>query len=208
MKYDSEYYTLGESGDSTSYMLNQIEGSDDGLERLMSLFPIHRKVLGPGRVGISEGNRAKFQPCDYHETAEQLVSEKFRQVLAPFHLPGVDFYQTNIVNGDKIWSEHYYMHIWNHHQAIHKKRSEISGTYVGDRFTLLKLSLDEEVLDQVPLEKRLVFRLREDPTFLFHESVVAALSAADLSGLGFRRVDSWSIGSAFEDDDGDFYDEL
>ncbi|MEL6117973.1 hypothetical protein P0Y67_22530, partial [Photobacterium sp. SP02] len=88
------------------------------------------------------------------------------------------------------------------------KRSEISGTYVGDRFTLLKLSLDEEVLDQVPLEKRLVFRLREDPTFLFHESVVAALRAADLSGLDFRRVDSWSIGSAFEDDDDDFYDDL
>ncbi|MCG2839306.1 hypothetical protein L6J37_20960 [Photobacterium sp. WH77] len=208
MKYDSQYYLLEESGDSTSYMLNQIEGSDDGLERLMSLFPIHRKVLGPGRVGISEGNRAKFQPCDYHETAEQLVSEKFRQVLEPFHLPGVDFYQTNIVNGDKIWSEHYYMHIWNHHQAINKKRSEILGTYVGDRFTLLKLSLDEKVLDQVPLEKRLVFTLEEKPVFLFHESVVAALSAADLSGLGFRRVDSWSIGSAFEDDEDDFYDDL
>ncbi|MEL6117976.1 hypothetical protein P0Y67_22545, partial [Photobacterium sp. SP02] len=152
MKYDSKYYMLKESGRATDYMLDKIEGSDEGLGHLMSLWSLKRHVIGPGRVGISEGNLAKFQPCDYHETAEQLVSEKFRQVLAPFNLPGVDFYQTNIVNGDKIWSEHYYMHIWNHHQAIHKKRSEISGTYVGDRFTLLKLSLDEEVLDQVPLE--------------------------------------------------------
>ncbi|MEI8595781.1 imm11 family protein [Photobacterium sp. Hal280] len=207
MKYDSQYYMLKESGRATDYMLDKIEGSDEGLGHLMSLWSLKRHVIGPGRVGISEGNLAKFQPCDYHETAEQLVSEKFRKVLDPFHLPGVDFYQTNIVNGDKIWSEHYYMHIWNHHQAIDKKRSEISGTYVGDRFTLLKLSLDEEVLDQVPLEQRLVFRLREDPTFLFHESVVAALSAADLSGLGFRRVDDWSIGSAFEEDD-DIDDDL
>jgi len=206
MKYDSQYYVLKESGRATEYMLDKIEGSDEGLGHLMSLWSLKRYVIGPGRVGISEGNRAKFQPCDYHETAEQLVSDKFRQVLAPFNLPGIDFYQTDIVNDDKTWSDYYFMHIWNHHQAIDKKRSEISGTYVGDRFTLLKLSLDEEVLDQVPLEKRLVFRLREDPTFLFHESVVAALSAADLSGLGFRRVDSWSIGSAFEDDD--FYDDL
>ncbi|WP_120511005.1 hypothetical protein [Photobacterium salinisoli] len=208
MKYDSQYYILRENHESGAYMLDMAENSDEGLDHLMSLWSLKNHVLGPGVVEITEGNLAKFQPCDYHETAEQLVSEKFRQVLAPFNLPGVDFYQTNIVNGDKIWSEHYYMHIWNHHQAIHKKRSEISGTYVGGRFTLLKLSLDEEVLDQVPLEKRLVFTLEEKPVFLFHESVVAALSAADLSGLGFRRVDSWSIGSAFEDDDDDIYDDL
>ncbi|MBV7264491.1 hypothetical protein KCG43_20980 [Photobacterium sp. WH24] len=207
MKYDSQYYMLNESGRATDYMLDQIDGSDEGLGRLMAIHPIHRRVLGPGRVGISEGNRAKFQPCDYHETAEQLVSDKFRQVLAPFNLPGIDFYQTDIVNDDKTWSDYYFMHIWNHHQAIDKKRSEISGTYVGGRFTLLKLSLDEEVLDQVPLEKRLVFTLKEKPVFLFHQSVVAALRASDLSGLGFRRVDNWSIGSAFEDDD-DFYDDL
>ncbi|MEI8595785.1 imm11 family protein [Photobacterium sp. Hal280] len=208
MKYDSQYYMLKESGRAASYMLDQVEGSDEGLGRLMAIHPIHRRVLGPGRVGISEGNRAKFQPCDYHETAEQLVSEKFRKVLAPFNLPGIDFYQTDIVNDDKTWSDYYFMHIWNHHKAIHKKRSEIKGTYVGNRFTLLKLSLHEKVLDQVPLEERLVFTLEEKPVFLFHESVVAALRAADLSGLGFRRVDSWSIGSAFEDDDDDFYDDL
>ncbi|MCG2839305.1 hypothetical protein L6J37_20955 [Photobacterium sp. WH77] len=208
MKYDSQYYMLNESGRATDYMLDQIDGSDEGLGRLMAIHPIHRRVLGPGRVGISEGNRAKFQPCDYHETAEQLVSEKFRQVLVPFNLPGIDFYQTDIINDDKTWSDYYFMHIWNHHKAIDKKRSEIKGTYVRNRFTLLKLSLDEKVLDQVPLEKRLVFTLEEKPVFLFHESVVAALRAADLSGLGFRRVDDWSIGSAFEDDDDDSYDDL
>ncbi|UTM56014.1 hypothetical protein L4174_009115 [Photobacterium sp. CCB-ST2H9] len=99
------------------------------------------------------------------------------------------------------------MHIWNNFEAIHQQRSKITGIYVDNRFTLLKLSLDEKVLDQVPLENRLVFRLKEDPTFLFHESIVEALKAANLSGLGFRRVDHWSIGSAFEDDD-DFYDDL
>ncbi|UIP26711.1 imm11 family protein [Photobacterium sp. TLY01] len=198
MKYDSQYYILRENHESGAYMLDMAEDSDEGLDHLMSLWSLKNHVFGPGVVEITEGNRAKFQPCDYHETAEQLVSEKFRQVLEPFHLPGVDFYQTNIVNGDKIWSEHYYMHIWNHHKAIHHGRSEIDGTYVDDDFTLEVLSLDENVLDKIPLEKRLVFTLEEKPKFLFHETVVQALREANLTGLSFERVDSWSIGSAFE----------
>ncbi|MEI8595782.1 imm11 family protein [Photobacterium sp. Hal280] len=198
MKYDSQYYILRENHESGAYMLGHTEGTDEGLFSLMSLRSISRRVLGPGNVKVYDGNISKFFPCDYHETAEQLVSEKFRQVLAPFNLPGVDFYQTNIVNGDKIWSEHYYMHIWNHHKAIHHGRSKIDGTYVDDDFTLEVLSLDENVLDKISLEKRLVFTLEEKPKFLFHETVVQALREANLTGLSFQRVDEWSIGSAFE----------
>ncbi|MEL6117621.1 hypothetical protein P0Y67_20690 [Photobacterium sp. SP02] len=206
MKYDSQYYILRENHESGAYMLDMAEDSDEGLDHLMSLWSLKNHVLGPGVVEITEGNRAKFQPCDYHETAEQLVSEKFRQVLAPFNLPGVDFYQTNIVNGDKIWSEHYYMHIWNHHKAIHHGRSKIDGTYVDDDFTLEVLSLDENVLDKIPLEKRLVFTLEEKPKFLFHETVVQALREANITGLSFIRVNEWSIGSTFDDDE--LYDSL
>ncbi|UIP26726.1 imm11 family protein [Photobacterium sp. TLY01] len=198
MKYDSEYYFLRESGNSSSYMLEQKRTSDQGLRHLMSIRSIKHRVLGPGVVEIIEGNPDLFTPSDYHETAEQLVSEKFMQVLQGFNLPGVDFYQTNIVSGNKTWSEHYYMHIWNNYQAIHKGRSKIDGTYVDDDFILEVLSLDENVLDKIPLEKRLVFTLEEKPKFLFHETVVQALRDANLTGLSFQRVDEWSIGSAFE----------
>ncbi|MBD8514091.1 hypothetical protein IFO68_15530 [Photobacterium sp. CAU 1568] len=198
MKYDSQYYILRENHESGAYMLGQDEDSDEGLEHLMSLRSIKRRVLGPGVVEVLEGDSNKFTPCDYHETAEQLVSEKFRQVLQAFNLPGMDFYQTNIVSGSKTWTEHYYMHIWHHHRAIHKGRSKIDGTYIDDDFILESLSLDENVLDKIPLEERLVFRLEEDPTFLFHETVVQVLREANLTGLSFLRVDEWSIGSAFE----------
>ncbi|UIP26714.1 hypothetical protein [Photobacterium sp. TLY01] len=193
MKYDSQYYILRENHESGAYMLDMAENSDEGLDHLMSLWSLKNHVLGPGVVEITEGNLAKFQPCDYHETAEQLVSEKFRQVLAPFNLPGVDFYQTNIVSGSKTWSEHYYIHVWHHHRAIYKGRSKIDGTYIDDDFILESLSLDENVLDKIPLEERLVFRLEEDPIFLFHETIVQALREANLTGLSFQRVDEWSL---------------
>ncbi|MGF1726147.1 imm11 family protein [Photobacterium nomapromontoriensis] len=201
MKYDSQYYLLCESGHAGFYMLGEDEGSDDGLAHLMALRSLKRDVKGRGKVKVYEGNKAKFTPCDYHEIAEQMVSEKFRQVLLPFNLPGVDFYPTDVTNDDKVWSDYYMMHIWQHHKAIHHGRSVIDGTYVKDDFFLEALSLDETVLDKVPLEERLVFTLEEKPQFLFHETVVEALEAANLSGIGFIRVDEWGPGAMFSDED-------
>ncbi|WP_051288272.1 imm11 family protein [Photobacterium halotolerans] len=192
MKYDSQYYILRENHESGAYMLGQDEDSDEGLEHLMSLRSIKPRVFGPGVVEVLEGDSSRFTPCDYHETAEQLVSEKFKHVLLPFNLPGVEFYQTNIMCDDRIWKGHYYMHIWNHHRAIHRRRSKIDGTYIDDDFILEALSLDESVLDKVTLGERLVFRLEEDPIFLFHETIVQALREANLTGLSFERVDEWS----------------
>ncbi|TOO92324.1 hypothetical protein CGH26_28320, partial [Vibrio parahaemolyticus] len=76
------------------HMLGQTEDSDEGLDHLMAQRSLKREVKGLGKVEVCEGNKKSFSPCDYHEIAEQMVSEKFRQVLLPFDLPGVDFYPT------------------------------------------------------------------------------------------------------------------
>ncbi|SGZ03960.1 imm11 family protein [Moritella viscosa] len=199
MKYDSEYYVLTEKGASGQCMLGQIDGSDDGLERLLSQRSIKRLVRGAGKVRVNQGKKALFSPCDYHDTGDDLVSEKFKQVIETFNPQHVDFYQADIINGEQVWSDHYFMHIWNVYRAMHHGRSKIKGTYVDDRFILKSLSLNEELLDKIPLQERLIFVLDEKPQFLFHEMVVAALKAANLSGLGFKKVKDWGISSAFDD---------
>lgn len=203
MKYDNEYYLLTEIGTAADYMLAQIDGSDDGLERLLSQGSIKNLVRGLGKVGIIDGSKRTFKPCDYHDTGDDLVSEKFKQVIETFNPQHVDFYQADIINGDQVWSEHYFMHIWNVYRAMHQGRSKIDGTYVDDDFILESFSLNEELLDKIPLQERLIFVLDEKPQFLFHETVVAALKAANLSGLGFKKVNDWGISSAFDDDFGD-----
>ncbi|EOG7703698.1 hypothetical protein ACLINR_003207 [Vibrio parahaemolyticus] len=201
MKYDKQYYLLCESDHAGFHMLGQAEDSDEGLEHLMATRSLKREVKGLGKVEVCEGNKKSFSPCDYHEIAEQMVSEKFRQVLLPFELPRVDFYPTEVTNGDKVWSSYFMMHIWNNYRAIHQGRSVIDGTYVKNDFFLESLSLDETVLDKIPFEERLVFTLDEDPKFLFHETVVDALKAANLTGVGFIRVDQWGPAAMFSDDD-------
>ncbi|TON87315.1 hypothetical protein CGH47_21765, partial [Vibrio parahaemolyticus] len=136
MKYDKQYYLLCESGHAGFHMLGQAEDSDEGLEHLMATRSLKREVKGLGKVEVCEGNKKSFSPCDYHEIAEQMVSEKFRQVLLPFELPRVDFYPTEVTNGDKVWSSYFMMHIWNNYRAIHQGRSVIDGTYVKNDFFL------------------------------------------------------------------------
>ncbi|MEL6117974.1 hypothetical protein P0Y67_22535 [Photobacterium sp. SP02] len=198
MKYDKQYYLLTGDSLSGSYMLSESEKSDEGLDDLLVMRSIKRKVLGPGYVHITYGDDGHFSPCDYHEVLPAgLISEKFKNVLELFHLPGVDFYPAYIENRGSIWKEHYLIHIWQNHRALHPKRSVYKGTYEDDMFILKKMSLNEKVLDKVPLQERLVFRLNEDPQYLFHESVVKALKLAGLTGLGFLRIEDWGPDSAF-----------
>ncbi len=199
MKYDKQYYMLCEAGLASKYMLGLDETSDEGLEHLMSLDSLKRRVLGKGTVQIYNGNKSKFTPCDFHNIPEQMISDKFRQLLLPLDLPRVDFYYVDIKVGEKVWNDYFMMHIWNNYPAIHKGRSVIDGTYVDDDFFLEELSLDEDLLDSIPLNERLVFRLTEKPRFLFHESVVDILKSANLTGVSFLRVDGFSSGFMFDD---------
>ena len=198
MKYDSQYYLLGEDANSGRYMLSESMKSDDGL-RLLRQRSIKKQVLGRGNVHITMGGESQFSPCDYHEVLPAgLISEKFKLVLEGFNLPGVDFYETDLENNGKVWDDRYLVHVWQNYPALHQGRSKIKGTYVDNDFILKSMSLDENLLDKVPLEERLVFRLNEKPEYLYHESVVAAIKAADLTGVRFIKVADWGVASAFE----------
>ncbi|MEI8595787.1 hypothetical protein [Photobacterium sp. Hal280] len=198
MKYDKQYYLLTGDSLSGSYMLSESEKSDEGLDDLLVMRSIKCKVLGPGYVHITYGDDGHFSPCDYHEVLPAgLISEKFKNVLELFQLPGVDFYPTYIENRGRTWDGRYLLHIWKNHRALHPKRSFYDGTYENDRFQLEKMCLNEDVLDKVSLNERLVFRLNEKPHYLYHESVVVALKAAGLTGVGFLNVQDWGPNSAF-----------
>ena len=61
------------------------------------------------------------------------------------------------------------------------------------------LVLDERVLQDIPLERRLVFVLAESTsTYVFHHSVVEHVLAPKPEGLRFIRVDRWNDASGFD----------
>ena len=198
MKYDTQYYLLKNNSYSANYILSETELSDPGL-KLLRQRSIKRDVIGKGHVIVTMGDDGNFRPYDYHHIIPSgIISQKFMAILSIFNLPGVDFYEAAIENNRKIWKDRYFVHIWQNYRALHQGRSKIDGTFIDDDFILEGISLDEALLDSIPLKDRLVFRLEEKPQYLYHESVVAAIKAAGLTGVRFICVKDWGLGSAFD----------
>jgi hypothetical protein len=128
------------------------------------------------------------------------VSEKFKNLFEKLGLYGVQFIPIEIKsNKGDIIKGHYVAHVWNKLSAIDKIN------YIGDvpnRFesirSLEKFSLDANLLESIPLEKRLVFGLAEKKTLiLVRENVYEAIQAENLTGIRFLRVDKWNDNAAF-----------
>jgi hypothetical protein len=128
------------------------------------------------------------------------VSEKFKVLFEKLGLYGIQFVPVEIKsNKGDIIQGHYVAHIWNMLQAIDKKNYEGSApNRFGNILSLEKFSLDANLLESIPLEKRLVFGLAESSTeILVHQSVYDEILSANLTGMKFFRVDDWDDNALF-----------
>jgi hypothetical protein len=74
-----------------------------------------------------------------------------------------------------------------------KEKSDFEEDDYGD-YNIESFQLDEKVLKKIPLEERLVFKLKEDGTIeLYHRSVVDAIMATKPEGVMFTKVEDWSF---------------
>ncbi len=200
-KYDTEYYFLQESGLSLEYMLGERKDSgtsNNGRNLMFMPKPIHDSVAGLGKIEITDGDEDSFTPCDFHKVFGLLLSELAFKLLSELKLHKVDYYEAEIITKKKIWKKHYLMHLYNEIDAIHPKRSVFDGSVEDMDVILEKLSLNEEVLDEIDLEKRMMFYLDGCARFVVHESIVKAIEDTKLTGIEAIRVDKWNIGSMFD----------
>ncbi len=69
----------------------------------------------------------------------------------------------------------------------------------GDILDIKTLVLDEDILSDIPLERRLIFVLAESTsTYLFHQSIKDAIMAIKPEGLQFFRADQWGSSAVFQ----------
>ncbi len=200
-KYDKEYYLLQEADTALDYMLAEREDSGtskNGDTRMFMPRSIRSSVTGIGKIEITDGDEEVFVPSDFHLLFGLLLSEKACNLFNEFNLYNTDYYESEIITKNKIWKKHFLMHLYNEIDAIHPKRSVFDGSVEDVDIMLEKLSLNEDKLDEIDIDKRLIFNLAGCAEFVVHESIIKAIEDTKLTGVEAIRVDKWNIGSMFD----------
>jgi len=136
---------------------------------------------------------------DFHMyDLEHSVSEKFVETFEGF--PGIQFLQcTRGEVFENLKSDYYYLHYLYSIECMDLKKSEaLVSKNDGRIIDFEKLILNEEVLNNIPEEERLIFWLREDPmTCIVHQKFVDVYNEAGLKGARFVPIEQYNVETAF-----------
>ncbi len=149
------------------------------------------------------------QFADLHSGGSTMViSEKIKEQLDAMKLKDVQLIPATIedINGDEH-DGYYYIHIYNLIECMDKEKSEWRSPrrHPDKVMSVDKLVLDNEKLDKIPLEERLVFALSEEPlTKLYHRSVVEKILSAKPTGVRFYCISDFDGSQPFEDEFWDY----
>ena len=146
----------------------------------------------------------KPQLADVHAMASnRVISTRIKEILESFSLKNVQFVPATVEdkNGNEI--EGYYIpHIYNLIRCVDTQKSEYRDKSRNANipvYDIKKLVLDNEVLDQIPLEDRLVFALEEQGLKrLYHRSVVEKILALKPDGVAFYQLSTYDPKKPFQ----------
>ena len=192
MSKDMEYYRIFRGGDDNIPLLDQV----DGYDYLDAEKPIEEPKLMLFELGDPVPRKPKM--ADYHSSPECIVSKRIFDVLQPLNIYGIQLLPARIKGkNDEEFDDYWGIHIYNSLECIDVNLSECRI----DRIRIAKvkkLVLDKEKLAKVPLEKRLIFRMKEDSSYkLFHASVANAIMAINPEGLKFVNIEDWTNASYY-----------
>ena len=134
---------------------------------------------------------------DFHSSPKPVFIQRAKEIIEQFSLIGNQFFPVTITHKDSEFKDYFILNCHNEVMAMHRERSKFQEE--GLMYFIDSLSLDESVLDKIPEEERMIFVLEEKASMiLYHEKIVKALEAANITGVRFKKVKSWNIGSAFD----------
>lgn len=128
------------------------------------------------------------QLADFHKLKKQspVISERLKKILESFNFKDTQFLPVLIRDDNGVEHDGYYiLHVYNKIKCMDWENS----VWEKDRFNkakanIISLVLNNEAIDAIPLNERLVFKVWEDSTkLLFHQSIVEKILEAVPTGL-------------------------
>ena len=190
-----EYYIVDANDNGQYPLLVVTENEDYEFEEEMIENP------EPMTYVLGEPVPKKPVMADYHFSERSVISKKIYDALVPKNIEGIQFIPA-IITGkkDEIYEDYFYFHIYNYLSVMDKEKSIYKWMKTANVANPIeKLVLNQKALEEIPLEKRLIFRLRENDTFeLFHKSIVDVIMATEPKGIQFTKVENWNISTPFK----------
>ena len=188
-----EYYIIDRAGDKAYPLI----GPQDDSRHTMMYTMTKTRIENPELTHFKFRDPIPKKPVigDYFSSPESIVSSKIAEVLNTMHITGIQLIPAEIeTNTGDILEYYFYIHIYNYLKAVNREKSK----YLEDEYDsnlllwIESLELDKNVLKNVPLIERLVFKLYEDSSIhLYHKTVVEAIMEVKPKGISFTKVEDW-----------------
>ena len=187
-----DYYVIEQPGDKSYPILKTHDDSDITREYMEEEAYIENPELMEFAFGKPYPKKAVIG--DLLEEPDSVVSQKIADVLLPLDIKGIQLIPATVTsNKGELYEGFYYINIYHIVEAMDKNKEK--SKYESDEYGISwidRFNLDKEVLKQIPLEERLVFKLEEDISIkLFHRSVADAIMAVNPEGIRFTKVEDW-----------------
>lgn len=189
---NEEYFYVKSIGDNYP-MLDYLLGDYTEVDKSIALDTTKKRVV---KFAPPIPSKPEFADLHYLTQHAPIISERLKDVLESFNLKEVQFLPA-IIRDDRgnDHDDFFIVHVYNEIKGLDKEKSDWEQSrYNKERAkNIEKLVLDNEVLDQIPLEDRLVFALWEQSTNVFyHRSVVEKMLEIVPTGLTVYRLSGYS----------------
>ena len=132
--------------------------------------------------------------ADYLTGAKDFVTKKIADVMLAMNMEGVRIVPIELSDQKGGYIEDYYC-IYvddNTYEALDKEKSDYEYDEECDMYYINEYVLDREVLKKIPLNKRLGWRLLEDPgIYLYHKSVIDEIKKLNPTGVEFINIEEY-----------------
>lgn len=134
----------------------------------------------------------------------EVISERFKEHLDKIKLENIQFVPVTIQDYDnEIHKRYYLLHV--HHVIrcadLGKSKWRSSSLYPDEVVSFKKLVLDNEVLDKIPEENRLIIALEEQNLYhIYHRTIVDHILQSHPTGVAFYPLAGCINRESFEDE--------
>ena len=202
MNNEFEYYLIENAGvPSVPLLMNNDDMNPKG-NRLSVVYRSTRVVVdSPIYLSINPPYPAKPNfDVDFLQHPFSVYSQKIHDVLIPLNIKDYNLLPCIIVDrkGEE-YKEFWLEHIYNAIPCIDTEQSGCRYIAFGKTWgNFKKIVLKNELLEEIPLEDRLIFRPKETSEFmLYHRTIVNAIMAVKPINIKFIPVDKWYQGIQF-----------